>query len=229
MTDAPKIPEIISFTKKWHSEPYPYISPTRPELSARGKNVIVTGGGTGIGNAIAIGLAQVGAKSVSILGRRLDKLEGWAATISKSSRETKVLHKAADLLNRSAVDAALKAIVEEIGKIDIFVSNAGSIQAPSPVVRYNGDELTRCFELNVVSTLNAIQAFMPLAGSNPIFLNTSFCLSNVAPWVETGAYSITKAANLKMMDCLAAENLNLHVPTEMNGRHKVGPDVGTWL
>ena len=163
------------------------------------------------------------------MGRRLDKLEGWAATISKSSRETKVFHKAADLLNRSAVDAALKAIVEEIGKIDIFVSNAGSIQAPSPVVRYNGNELTRCFKLNVVSTLNAIQAFMPLAGSNPIFLNTSFCLSNVAPWVETGAYSITKAANLKMMDCLAAENLNLHVPTEMNGRHKEAPDVGTWL
>lgn len=67
-------PKPTSFTKTWHSTPYPLISPTRPALTAKNKNVVVTGGGTGIGNAIAIAFAQAGAKSVSILGRRREKL-----------------------------------------------------------------------------------------------------------------------------------------------------------
>ena len=44
-----EIPKFTSFTKTWHNKPYASISPSRPELSAKGKNVVVTGGGTGIG------------------------------------------------------------------------------------------------------------------------------------------------------------------------------------
>ena len=70
-----EVPPFVSFTKTYHNKPYDDISPTRPELSAAGKNVVVTGGGTGIGKAIATAFTQAGAKSVAILGRRLDKLE----------------------------------------------------------------------------------------------------------------------------------------------------------
>lgn len=70
---------FVSFTKTWHKKPYVAIDPIRPELKASGKFVVVAGGGTGIGKAIAISFAQAGAKTIAILGRRLDKLEAAAA------------------------------------------------------------------------------------------------------------------------------------------------------
>lgn len=51
----------MSFTKTYHNKPYDLISPSRPELSASGKNVVITGGGTGVGKSIALSFAQAGA------------------------------------------------------------------------------------------------------------------------------------------------------------------------
>ena len=94
----PDFPEQISFTKTWHSKPYPFISPTRTELSAAGPNVIVvTGGGTGIGLATAIAFAEAEAQSVSIIGRRLDKFQATAEYIKSATAKTKVLYQVADL------------------------------------------------------------------------------------------------------------------------------------
>ncbi len=74
---------FVSFTKIWHNQPYAAIDPTQPKLSAKGKFVVVTGGATGIGKAIAVAFAQAGAKTIAILARRLEKLEIAAAEISK--------------------------------------------------------------------------------------------------------------------------------------------------
>ena len=60
----------LSPTTTFHSKTYPTLSPTRPELSAKGKNVIITGGGTGIGAETARYYAQAGASRIAILGRR---------------------------------------------------------------------------------------------------------------------------------------------------------------
>lgn len=112
-------PKVIPFTKTWHTGPYDFISPTRPELSAAGRNVIVTGGATGIGNAIAVAFAQAGAKSVAIVGRRLDALKSGAATISAAlptGSDTQVLYEQADLLSRADTTKALQSIASKVGR-----------------------------------------------------------------------------------------------------------------
>ncbi|KAK7425314.1 hypothetical protein QQZ08_008211 [Neonectria magnoliae] len=204
-------PEWVYFTKKHYNKPYPLISPTRPELTAAGKNVVVTGGGTGIGRAIAIAFGQAGAKSVAIIGRRVDRLEASAAEITAAGPGTRVLYESADLLQRPAVDGALKRITDKVSKIDIFVSNAGMLPEPGFVLGYDVRELTRGFELNVVGAFNAVQAFVPLAAPGAKLFNISSGIAHIAPMPGMFAYAATKAALTKMFDYVAAENPELHV------------------
>lgn len=232
----PDFPERVSFTKTWHSKPYPFISPTRPELSATGKNVVITGGGTGIGLATAFAFAAAEARSVSIIGRRPDKLQAATESLKSATeaQKTKVFYQVADLSNAEQVKSAFRAIAGDSGKIDILVSNAGSLPPFGPIVGYNADDLVRGFEGNVLGAFNAMQAFMPLAGPDPILLNISTCLVNFTPVPMTSAYAITKAAALKMMEYLGAENPHLRVvsiqpgwvPTDLNGHQSEAPDVG---
>ncbi|KAH8814804.1 oxidoreductase [Xylogone sp. PMI_703] len=222
-----------SFTKTWHTEPYPFISPKRPELSAKGKNVIVTGGATGIGNSIAVAFAQAGAKSVSIIGRRLDKLkEGEKTILATASNEVTVLYETADLMNRDQTIAAFKSIAEKVGKVDILVSNAGTGGGKGEVATFSAESLMENIGLAVVTALHAFQAFLPVAGPNPILLNTSTGLAHIAPWPGAGPYPTSKAAALKLTDYIAAENPHIHVvsiqpgwvPTELNGYEEQAMD-----
>ena len=232
----PKFPQRVSFTKTWHSKPYSFISPTRPELSAIGKSVVVTGGGTGIGLATAIAFAEAEAKSVSIIGRRLEKLQAGAESLRSATEamKTQIFYHVADLSDAEQVKSAFQAIADEVGKIDILVSNAGTLPPFAPIVGYNVEDLVRGFEGNVLSAFNAFQEFMPLAGPDPIILNVSTCLVNITPVPMASAYAITKAAALKMMEYLGAENPHLRVisiqpgwvPTDMNGHQSEAPDVG---
>lgn len=64
-------PFLPSMTALWRNAPYPAIDPTRPELSTniKGKTVVVTGGGAGIGARVAHAFAKAGATQIAILGR----------------------------------------------------------------------------------------------------------------------------------------------------------------
>src|SRR6201996_5652360 len=96
---------FTSFTKTYHSEPYASISPSRPELSAAGKNIIITGGGTGIGKSIATSFARAGASTIAILGRREDRLITSSKAINEAAKESKkavkVLYRVTDLTNKA--------------------------------------------------------------------------------------------------------------------------------
>ncbi|KAK3309323.1 uncharacterized protein B0T15DRAFT_387319 [Chaetomium strumarium] len=228
------MPGVISFTKKWHSEPYDFISPTRPELSAAGKNVIVTGGGTGIGLAIAKAFAKAGAASVAIVGRREDKLKSGAADISAAAAKgTEVLYQTADLSDLERTKAAFQAIADKVGKIDVLVANAGRIPTPGPIAGYDADTLVRGVTDALLALLNSFQAFQPLAGPEPILLHTSSCMANTAPTPGMGGYSVAKAAALKLANFIATENPGVRVvnvqpgwvPTESNGYQKEAQDT----
>lgn len=239
MSFTASFPEIKPFTKTWHTEPYPFVSPTRPELSATGRNVVVTGGGTGIGKAIAVAFAQAGANSVAIIGRRLDRLESGAATISAAvpkDAKTQVLYEQADLLSRDDTTRALHSIANKLGgKIDVLVSNAGPEPDVGPITDATDEKLLRNFQGYVLTSIHAIQAFLPLAGPDPILLSTNTCFAHWPAISNFGLYSVSRAALLKLADYIQAENQHVRVvsvqpgwvASETNGNSKEAPDSGT--
>ncbi|CAG9954006.1 unnamed protein product [Clonostachys rosea f. rosea IK726] len=203
-------PEFPSFTKTWHNKPYASISPSRPELSAKGKFVVVTGGGVGIGVAIATAYAQAGAKFVAILGRRLHVLQEAAERIRSANPEgsTTVLFERADVGKRDSLAAAFNAFASKTGaQIDILVSNAGTLPDPSPVLSSKEDVIRDGLETNVIGALN------------------------VAVPGGTWAYAATKIAVTKMFDYLQFENPDMHivniqpgvVASDMNTKHGAPP------
>lgn len=235
---SPPFKSFVSFTKTWHDRPYPAISPTRPEVSAAGKNVVITGGGTGIGKAAAIAFAQAGAKSVSIIGRRVDRLQTAGAAITEANPSTQVVLQPGDVSNRASIETALNSIVTKTGgKIDIFLNNAGMLPKEASVIDYPESEIRRCFEINLIGSFNALQAFTPLAAPGAKLVHVGSGIGHWAPLPEVPgvwSYAAIKAATVKMMEYYASENPGVHVvsiqpgivSTEINPNIPDGPDTG---
>src|ERR1017187_7264088 len=88
-----------------------------------GRVAVVTGGTTGLGHAIALGLAEAGADVVPS-SRRLEQVEKAAAEIEALGRRS--LRVTSDVLDRSSLQALHDAVLKEFGKVDILVNAAGS-------------------------------------------------------------------------------------------------------
>lgn len=209
------MPSYVSFTKTWHSKPYAAIDPARPELSTADAFVVVTGGGTGIGKAIAVAFAQAGAKTVAILGRRLEKLEESATEIISKAQnaDIKVLFESADLSKRADVDAAATALVRKANgaKITIFINCAGVMPEVGPVEGYDEAALRHGFELGLIAPFNAVQSFALLLAANAHVYNVSSGLAHIKPVPGVWVYSALKAAIAKMFDFLQEEHPEWHV------------------
>ncbi|KAF2865224.1 putative short-chain dehydrogenase [Massariosphaeria phaeospora] len=226
-----------SFTKTWHSKPYPQISPLLPELRATDRVVFITGGGTGIGKATAIAFAQAGAKVIAIFGRRIDKLQAAAEEIRKANPNgtTTVVFEAVDLSQRAAVDVAFANAVKKAGDahIDIFIHNAGILQTSGVVAGYDYEEFRNGLDLNMGGAFNAVQAMLPLLAPEAKVFNIASAIAHVRLVPHCWAYAGSKMANVKMFDYLQAENPNLHVVnvhpgivnTEMNASTEL-EDIG---
>ncbi len=88
-----------------------------------GKNVLVTGGTTGIGRAVALYLVELGAK-VMIVGRHAEELEAALADLSKIS-EDRVYGMIADVSEQKGIERIFKALDHRFGQIDVLINNAG--------------------------------------------------------------------------------------------------------
>lgn len=92
------------------------------EYGFEGRTAIVTGAGTGMGKATAVELSKGGAK-LALFGRRLDKLEEVMEECRKYTKD--VICLSADVSDKTAVDASVGKVIDEFGKIDILINNAG--------------------------------------------------------------------------------------------------------
>ncbi len=120
-----------------------------------GKLALVTGGGTGIGKAIAFELARAGADLI-IAARRLEALEDTAAEIrAETGRDVHVMQ--VNIRDLETVDALASSIAERWGQVDILINNAGG-QFPQPAEDYSPNGWRTVIDLNLNGTWNMTQA-----------------------------------------------------------------------
>ncbi|KEF57399.1 uncharacterized protein A1O9_05316 [Exophiala aquamarina CBS 119918] len=214
---------LPSFTKTFHRDVYPGISPTRPELSAVGKIVAVTGAGGQIGKATCKAFARAGAKHIIMLDLNLDNLQTAKTEIEQDPEcQTSILHLfAVNITDQAAIKETFSKIESAFGIVSVLVNNAG--YQPSPQrYRYAAiDEWWKGLEVNVKGSFIVTQEFVQHAALDnsktaaPTLINIS---SVLAHWgIRQGyvnghtSYSSAKIAMTRAMEILQEEEPWLRV------------------
>jgi NAD(P)-dependent dehydrogenase (short-subunit alcohol dehydrogenase family) len=167
-----------------------------------GRVAVVMGGTTGLGRAIALGLAEAGAEVVAS-SRRKEQVERVATEINALGRRT--LRVTSDVLERATVQTLHDEVVKAFGKVDILV-NAAGITFKGPTLDLDEADWRRVMETNLTGTLRACQIFgatMVEAGYGRIVNIAS--LSTFISFHEVAAYSASKAAVGSLTRSLAVE------------------------
>lgn len=171
-------------------------------LSLEGKIAVVTGGTSGIGRSLSLGLADAGANVIAT-ARRRQQVDETADEIEASGRKT--LRLISDVCDRASLDTLLTSTLESFGKIDILVNCAGIINR-TPTLTLPEEEWARILDTNLTGTLRACQVFgkhMLERGYGRIIniasLNSFVALSEVA------AYAASKAGVASLTRSLAVE------------------------
>lgn len=167
-----------------------------------GRVAVVMGGTSGIGRAIAIGLAEHGADVIAS-GRREDKVNEVAKEIEKIGRKS--LRQTVDAGNRASIDALRNAALSEFGRIDILINSAGQIFR-KPTVNISEQEWNTLMDVNLTGTLRACQSFYePLAASGRGRIVNIASLNSFVSFFEVAAYAASKAGVLGLTRSLAVE------------------------
>ena len=154
------------------------------------KVAIVTGAGRGIGAASALALAEAGA-DVAITARSADQLEEIATAIRSFGRRAFVLP--GDVNKLDFLSEFANAAIEELGKIDIVVNNAGG-SPPAAITDVTAKSFEDAFHFNVTTALALTQACIPqLVENHGCVVNISSMAGRTAARGLT-QYGVAKAA-----------------------------------
>lgn len=176
-------------------------------ISARmrldGKVAIVTGASKGIGEAIARGLAAVGAKVV-VSSRKQEAVDQVADAIRRDGGEALAL--AAHVGEVSQATALVDRAADHFGGIDIIVNNAGTNPVFGPIVNTDAAVFDKVMGVNVRGPLEIAKRAFPIlqgrGGGSIINISSIF---GVSPEPALGLYSISKVALIGLTKVLAAE------------------------
>jgi clavulanate-9-aldehyde reducatase len=152
-----------------------------------GRRVLVTGGTSGIGEAVARRAVAAGAQ-VAVLGRRQARLDAL-------SEELGVTAVAADVADHAAVEVATAAAADALGGLDALVTAAG-LARPGPVATSDPADWRTMFEVNVLGTLHAVRAAVPylVAAGHADLVTISSMSGRRIQSPEMGVYAATKSA-----------------------------------
>ena len=185
-----------------------------------GQTAVVTGGSGVLGRAMALGLADAGAR-VAVLGRRVEACEAIAQEIRAAGGEA--VGVACDVLDRGSIERAEQVVSEALSPVDILVNAAGG-NAPSATTSaersfFDLDEraIENVVSLNLNGTIACCQVFgraMAAHGSGSIVNIAS--MNALRPLTRIPAYSASKAAVVNFTQWLA-----VHMAQEYDPRIRV--------
>ena len=171
-------------------------------IDLHGKVALVTGGGRGIGRAVAVSLAEAGA-SVCVTARTKDQLEETAELIRAKGRTA--LAVSADAIDAQAVSEVLERTIANFGNLHLLVNNAGT-RLHKPIIDTGEAEYDRLMDTNVKSMF----LFTKIAGKH--FINQNYGrivnMASVGAFVagpDQAVYSASKAAIAQFTKATAIE------------------------
>jgi 3-oxoacyl-[acyl-carrier protein] reductase len=177
------------------------------QIALAGSIAVLTGGGRGIGAAIARRLAELGA-SVAVCGRTLKPLQETAKTITKSGGKAVAVE--CDVTNLDSVDAASQQITKKLGAPNILVNNAGIGAFSQPLHLMSAQEWDDVLNTNLRGVFYCIRAFAPgmiKSGGGHIINISSLAGKNALP--KGAAYAASKWG-LNGLSYSVAEELRGH-------------------
>ena len=173
-----------------------------PPLSDR--VAVVTGGGSGIGRATAICLAEAGAR-VALIGRDLADLQSVADEITGGAGDALPL--AADVTRPPQVERALAAAAQRWGRIDVVFANAGINGVWAPLEKLEPDEWRKTIDVNLTGTFLTLKyaiGHMKERGGS-IVICSSINGTRVFSNAGASAYASSKAGQFALAQMLALE------------------------
>lgn len=197
-------------TSAWHTKRHRAISPSRPELSAKGKTVVVTGGGTGIGAETGHYFAEAGASRIALLGRREQPLLDTKASIKQKFPKVEVFVASTNVTKKIEVDTAFATFVGE-GKINVLVTCAAVIGPQQPLVDADSEHFLAAIQENLQGAMFVAQAFVRHAARDAVAIEISSSAAHLNFAPGFASYNIAKLAVFRLWDCVRFENPGLSV------------------
>jgi len=192
-------------------------------MSFRGKTAVITGGGSGLGAAIADLFAAEGA-NIALLD--IDGASAQAKAGELKERGVNAIAVTVDVANRASVRSAADAVTAAFGTCDVLCANVG-VQQFGAIDRLTEQDWSWVISVNVLGVVNTVAEFLPLVrgarGERHIVVTSS--ASYFTPGVRMAAYVTTKYAVVGYAEVLRRElaeegiNVSLLFPGGMATRH----------
>lgn len=167
-----------------------------------GRVAVVVGGTSGIGRAIALGLADAGADVVAT-GRRRDRVETAAAEIKSKGRRS--LEICADVSDITSMTTLRDACLGDLGGVDILVAAAG-VTKRVPTLEMADADWQRIIDTNLTGVMRACMVFgAPMVAKRRGRIITIASIASFVGLYEVAAYTASKAAVAGLTRALAIE------------------------
>ena len=191
---------VVQFTPTVHNTPYPYISPSKQNLS--GRAVFITGASKGIGRATALSFAVAGASYIAIgarssLGPLVTELRDTASKAGFS--QTKILPLSLDVTDQKTVDKAGKKIEEEFGRLDILINNAGYLEECVKIADSDPLEWWKSWTVNVNGVYMCTRVLLPLLFNTSDGLKTILNVSSIGAINKRAGASAYQTGKLALL------------------------------